>query len=87
MTTQADVRRILAWRDRAARTFGAGSGAGIAAPAASENALPTMAMHAPLERHRQPMEVDWFIHTNGAGATRGVRASDVEAYEELNVEL
>tara|TARA_B100000795_G_C22696758_1_gene397923 strand:- start:130 stop:231 length:102 start_codon:yes stop_codon:yes gene_type:complete len=33
------------------------------------------------------MEVDWFIHTNGAGATRGVRASDVEAYEELNVEL
>ena len=81
MTTQADVRRILAWRDRAARTFGTGPVTGIAAaPAPSENALPAMAMHA-LQLERQPMEVE------GAAATRGVRASDVEAYEELNVEL
>ena len=81
MTTQADVRRILAWRDRAARTFGAGSGTGIAAPAPGENALPTMAMPHALQLERQPMEVE------GAAATRGVRASDVEANEELNVEL
>ena len=74
------MRRIFAWRDRAARTFGAGSGTGIAAPAPGENALPTVAMHA-LQLERQPMEVE------GAAATRGVRASDVEAYEELNVEL
>ena len=60
LSTQADVRRILAWRDRAARTFGVGSrtyGAGVAAPAPSESARPTIATRAAqLDEHyeRQP---------------------------------
>ena len=65
LSTQADVRRILAWRDRAARTFGVGSrtyGAGVAAPAPSESARPTIATRAAaqLDEHyeRQPMEVE-----------------------------
>ena len=64
LSTQADVRRILAWRDRAARTFGVGSrtyGASVAAPAPSESARPTIATRAAqLDEHyeRRPVEVE-----------------------------